>query len=147
VSIVLEDAESCPGDVGEGFELRPLVLERPEATFHNGIVIAATCTTHRAGQVESFQSLLVVVAGVLRASITASLDHCDAAGRSCQIAATQRCYEEPNRPVVCEAFSDRSALDLPTEQVQYNSQINPVGSRRQVRDVCYPLFVWGVCFE
>ena len=71
MSIVLEDAESCPGDVGEGFELRPLVLERPEETFHNGIVIAATCTTHRAGQVESFQSLLVVVAGVLRASITA----------------------------------------------------------------------------
>jgi len=30
---------------------------------------AATGTTHRAGHVESFQSLLVVIAGVLRASI------------------------------------------------------------------------------
>ena len=66
---VLEDTESCLSDVVEGFELRPLVLERPEETFHNGIVIAATCTTHRAGHVESFQSLLIVIAGVLRASI------------------------------------------------------------------------------
>ena len=57
---VLEDAEPCLGDVVEGFRFRPLVLERPEETFHDGIVVAATRTTHRAGHVESFQSLLVV---------------------------------------------------------------------------------------
>ena len=57
-------------DVNERFELRPLMLERPEETLHDGDVVAATGTTHRAGHVESFQSLLVVIASVLRASIT-----------------------------------------------------------------------------
>jgi hypothetical protein len=38
---VLEHAESCLGDAVEGFELLPLMLERPEETFHDNVVEAA----------------------------------------------------------------------------------------------------------
>jgi hypothetical protein len=56
-------------DIVKVFELRPLVFERPEETFHNGVVVAASRATHGASNVERSQRLRVVVAGVLRASI------------------------------------------------------------------------------
>jgi len=102
----------------EGFELRPLMLERPEGTFHDGIVAAATGATHRAGNVKSVQSLLVVVAGVLRASITVMkqavrvrLPRFNSVRQS---RTDQRCGE---------AFRDRPAHNFAAEQVQYNSKV------------------------
>ena len=46
-----------------------------------------------------------------------------------------------------EAFRDRPANDLAAEQVQDNSQVNPAGCRRLVRDVGHPLSVRGGGFE
>jgi hypothetical protein len=43
---VPEDAGSGLIDIGKGFELRPLMFERPEESFHDGVVVTATGVVH-----------------------------------------------------------------------------------------------------
>src|SRR3954470_1940934 len=54
---------------GTSFVVGPLVLERPEEAFHDGVVIAAAGATHRALDAERLQRVLIGVAGVLAAAI------------------------------------------------------------------------------
>ena len=62
---VPEDAESGLIEINEVFDPGPIVFEWPEETFHDGVVVATSGTTHGAGDVECSQSLLAVVAGIL----------------------------------------------------------------------------------
>ena len=103
-------------DVVEGFELRPLVLEGPEETFHNSVVVAASGTTHGAGHVESFQSLLVVVAGVLRAAIAVMKKPVRA--RFPRFSSVTKSRTDQRRG---ETFGNRPTDNLATEQVQDNT--------------------------
>ncbi len=129
-------------DIGKVFELRPLVFERPEETFHDGIVVATAGATHGAGDVEHSQRLLIVVAGGLRASI-AVMQQAGGVGPSGFDGVTQCGADQWSG----EAFRDGPADDLPTEQVQHGGQIAPAELCRQAGNISDPLLVGSVCGE
>ena len=133
---------SCLVDVVEGFELGPLMLERPEETFHDGVIVATASATHRAGHVECSESLQVLVAGVLRASIPVMKRALRV--RLPQFNGVTKSRTDQRRG---ETFGDRPTHNFAAEQVQHNSQIYPTDCRRQVRDVSHPLSVRSICFE
>ena len=67
---VAEHAQSGVILVVERFVVGPFVFEGPEEAFHDGVVVAAAGTAHRTLDAEHLQGVLVVVAGVLTASVT-----------------------------------------------------------------------------
>ena len=66
---VLHHADSCLGQVAEGLELGPLVLERPEESFDHSVVVATSGSAHRTCDVHGFQYALECIACVLAATI------------------------------------------------------------------------------
>ena len=65
---VLKHTQSSVFDIGERVELRPLMFERPEESFHHRVVVAASGATHRACDVHRSKNLLVLVTRVLASS-------------------------------------------------------------------------------
>ena len=120
--------------------LGPLVLERPEEPFHDGVVVAAAGAAHRALDAQSPQGLLIGVAGVLAAAIAVVQQFAGRPVVATRSPAASAALTSRRRQRVAE----RPADDLAAEQVEHDGQVDPARERRQIGDVGHPLAI-GRC--
>ena len=66
---ILEYAQTRFIEILKLFELGPFVFQRPEEAFNNGVVVATSCSTHRASDACGSHDLLKRFAGVLATAI------------------------------------------------------------------------------
>ena len=67
---VFEDARASFHKIFIATVLRPFVFQRPEEPLHDGVVVTASCSAHRALNVQRAEDSLKRVTGVLTPAIT-----------------------------------------------------------------------------
>ena len=66
---VLEHAQSNVLQSGVFLVIRPFMLERPEESLHDGVIIAAARAAHRAFDSKKLELRLISIAGVLATTV------------------------------------------------------------------------------
>ena len=133
---VAEHTVSSVFQFQEFFVVGPLVFEGPEESFHDGVVVAAAGAAHRALDAERLQGFLIIVAGVLAASVTV-VEQVLAGGTARLDRAAQGLADEFRR----QRMTHGPAHHFATEQVEYDGQVDPALRGGQIRDVGHPLAI------
>ena len=113
---VLEHAHARFESIGEAGVVRPLVLERPEKPLHRRVVVAATSPTHRTGDAQRGQHLLIIIAGVLAAAIAAEQRRPDVVDKRRNFAIARRFVAPGNFVLLDESGTKTNTTRLPANK-------------------------------
>ena len=107
---VLKDAELCFLKIGKRAMVGPLVFQRPEESFHDSVVVAASGVAHGARDAKHLKCVLIQVARVLATSVAVMKKVCRV--RSSSFNGISQCATYQRRG---QAVADCPADDLTTK--------------------------------
>ena len=130
---VFEDAHASLFKVFVPSMPGPFLLHRPEEPFHHGVVVATSCSTHRASNIHRPEDLLKRITGVLTSSV-AVMNQCP----SLWLAWFNRLPQSRRHDQCCQLIANFPTNDLAAVQTKNHRQIDPASRHRQVSNIRNP---------